>query len=335
MDPYLKMIEDISVLTTEIDTNIAERAAILGGRLSLLSGALSPTEAAGMRRSAGETVVEQKRSTAAAKFNAANLPKIRGAMETRINKGAEGFAELSEVLNTFMSGDIDTGLEMLEGKAGRKAGGKVEHGQIQKVASELRITWDKASAVVDKEERLNRIKFKIEEIKARNIERERDVILQQKKIQGGSDLRMAQLRTGADVATAGLQFQLANSRTFQGMTGVEKIDRQSQLEGAIRAINQGVARQQIEEKAKSDALDLKMRDDLLNETKKDVEKKIELISAIKIETSITQQMITQQQKLVEALKTNTKTLKDEGQNSLWVSQGKKSQSNEKRCRCSR
>ena len=312
MNPYLKMIEDISVLTTEIDTNIAERAAILGGRLSLLSGALSPTEAAGMRRSAGETVVEQKRSTAAAKFNAANLPKIRGAMETRINKGAEGFAELSEVLNTFMSGDIDTGLEMLEGKAGRKAGGKVEHGQIQKVASELRITWDKASAVVDKEERLNRIKFKIEEIKARNIERERDTILQQKKIQGRSDLRMAQLRTGADVATAGLQFQLANSRTFQGMTGVEKIDRQSQLEGAIRAINQGVARQQIEEKAKSDALDLKMREDLLNETKKDVEKKIELISAIKIETSITQEMITQQQKLVKALETNTQTLIDEG-----------------------
>jgi TP901 family phage tail tape measure protein len=322
MDPYLKMIEDISVLTTEIDTNIAERAAILGGRLSLLSGALSPTEAAGMRRSAGETVIEQKRSTAAAKFNAANLPKIRGAVDTRINKGAEGFVELSEVLNTFMSGDIDTGLEMLEGKAGKKAGGKVEHPQIQKVASELRITWDKASAVVDKEERLNRIKFKIEEIKARNIERERDVILQQKKIQGGSDLRMAQLRTGADVATSGLQFQLANSRTFQGMTGVEKIDRQSQLEGAIRAINQGVARQQIEEKAKSDALDLKMREDLLNETKKDVERKIELISAIKIETSITQQMITQQQKLVKALETNTKTLKDEGQNSLWVSQGK-------------
>jgi TP901 family phage tail tape measure protein len=312
MNPYLKMIEDISSLTTEIDINIAERAAILGGRLSLLSGALSPTEAAGMRRSAGETVIEQKRSTVAAKFNQTNLGKIRGAMETRIGKGAEGFVALAEVLNTFLSGDVSTGLDMLEAKAGQRTGGKVEYAQIQKVASELRIAWDKASAVVDKEERLNRIKFEIERIKARNIERERDAILQQKKIQSGSDLRMAQLRTGADVAAATLQFQLANSRTFQGMTGVEKIDRQSQLEGAIRAINQGVARQQIEEKAKSDALDLKMRDDLLTETRKDVEEKVKLISAIKIETNITEQMITQQKKLVEALKINTQTLIDEG-----------------------
>ena len=243
MDPYLDLMTSISRMNTAVGMNIAERSAILQGRLSLLKGTLAPTAEVDMKRGNAATAITQKRSVASAAFYKNNLNKIKTAMSERISgRGAVGAQELTTLLNTFITEGPQAGITAMRGAAGPMAGGKVEFETIQKAATDMQIAWDKADSVINKEERLNKIKFTIEELKARNLEREREMLIQQQQLANSAKLSIAQRQVGADLDIARLQFQLGDDRTFRGHDrGVQRIGRKAEIEQNIRNIQRGMA----------------------------------------------------------------------------------------------
>jgi hypothetical protein len=93
------------------------------------------------------------------------------------------------------------------------------------------------------------------------------------------------------------------------MTGVQRIGRKAEIEKNIRNIQRGTALAQLEQDQKDKVQDLKMRQQLLERMKEETDTNLEQIEAIKIEISLTKEMITKQEELIKALQDTTSALR--------------------------
>ena len=95
------------------------------------------------------------------------------------------------------------------------------------------------------------------------------------------------------------------------MTGVQRIGRKAEIEKNIRNIQRGTALAQLEQDQKDKVQDLKMRQQLLERMKEETDTNLEQIEAIKIEISLTKEMITKQEEIIKALQDNTSALRSQ------------------------
>ena len=141
------------------------------------------------------------------------------------------------------------------------------------------------------------------------------MLIQQQQLANAATVTIAERQAGADLDIARLQFQLGDERTFRGMSGVQRIGRRAEIDQNIRNIQRGMAVTQLEQDQKEKAQDLKMRQQLLERMKEETDTNLDQIEAIKVEISLTQEMITKQEKLIQALKDNTAALRKEEEKS--------------------
>jgi len=137
------------------------------------------------------------------------------------------------------------------------------------------------------------------------------MLIQQQQLANAAKVSIAERQAGADLDIARLQFQLGDDRTFRGMSGVQRIGRKAEIEQNIRNIQRGMALTELEQDQKEKAQDLKMREQLLAQMKEETDTNLEQIEAIKVEISLTKEMITKQEELIQALKENTSALRKE------------------------